>query len=117
MPKMKLNCVLEFAAAHFLTKYHGKCENLHGHNYIVVVTLEGEVGEDGMVQDYKEIKKIVKNNVIDKLDHTSLNDVMENPSSENLAVYIWDGIKADLPLLTKVTVYETADYYCEYEGK
>ena len=117
MMKIKLNCVLHFAAAHFLTKYHGKCENLHGHNYKVIITLEGDVKEDGMVQDYKEIKKIVKDNVVDQLDHTSLNDVMENPSSENLAVFIWDRIKKELPLLTKVTVFETEDYYCEYEGK
>ncbi len=73
--------------------------------------------DDGMVLDYKIVKKIVNEKVIDHLDHTHLNDTIENPSSEHLAIYIWDHIKAELPELKKVTVYETEDYYCSYEGK
>lgn len=115
MPNMELSCVFRFAASHFLTKYHGKCENLHGHNYKIVVTIEGPVKEDGMVLDFKIIKSTVNENVIDILDHTHLNDTIDNPSAENLAVWIWDKLKDKLPL-KKIAVYETEDYSCEYAG-
>ncbi len=113
---MELSCVFHFAASHFLTKYHGKCENLHGHNYKIIVTIEGEVQEDGMVMDFKIIKGVVNEKVIDKLDHTHLNDLLENPSAEILSVWIWDQLKNDLPL-KKIAVFETEDYQCVYEGK
>ena len=116
MPKLELNCVFHFAASHFLTKYHGKCEDLHGHNYKVIVTIEGEVQEDGMVLDFKIVKSKVKEKVINILDHKHLNDIIENPSAEHVAIWIWDKIKDDMPL-KKVTVYETENYYCTYEGK
>ena len=116
MPIMNLSCTFRFAASHFLTKYHGKCENLHGHNYKVIVTIKGPVKKDGMVLDFKLIKEIVNEKVIDKLDHTHLNDTIDNPSAENLAVWIWDKIKDDLPL-SFITIYETDDYYCTYEGQ
>jgi len=113
---MKLSVIFRFAASHFLTKYHGKCENLHGHNYKLIVTIKGPVGDDGMVIDFKQVKEIVKEKVINKLDHTHLNDTIENPSAENLAVWIWDHIGDALPLKS-IAVYETEDYYVEYDGK
>lgn len=113
---MELSCTFQFAASHFLTKYHGKCENLHGHNYKVIITITGEVQEDGMVMDFKLIKESVNKNVIDPLDHTHLNDTIENPSAENLAIWIWDKLKNELPL-SKIVIYETEDYFCEYYGK
>lgn len=113
---MQLSTTFRFAASHFLTKYHGKCENLHGHNYKVIVTIEGPVQEDGMVLDFKIIKKTVKDKVINKIDHTHLNDLLDNPSAENLAIWIWSQIKEDLPL-KRVEVFETEDYRCLYEGK
>lgn len=116
MPTMELSCTFQFAASHFLTKYHGKCENLHGHNYKVIITITGEVQEDGMVMDFKLIKESVNKNVIDLLDHTHLNDTLENPSAENLAIWIWDKLKNELPL-SKIVIYETEDYFCEYYGK
>lgn len=116
MAKLELNCVFHFAASHFLTKYHGKCEDLHGHNYKVIVTIEGEVQDDGMVLDFKIVKSKVKEKVIKVLDHKHLNDIIDNPSAEHVAIWIWDKIKDDMPL-KKVTVYETENYYCTYEGK
>ncbi|MBL4694419.1 6-carboxytetrahydropterin synthase QueD [Candidatus Gracilibacteria bacterium] len=112
---MQLSCTFRFAASHFLTKYHGKCENLHGHNYKIIVTIEGPVKEDGMVLDFKLLKEAVNKNVIDLLDHSHLNDTLDNPSAENLAVWIWDKIKDHLPL-KKIAVYETDDYLAEYDG-
>jgi len=116
MARLELNCKFHFAASHFLTMYHGKCEHLHGHNYKVIITVEDEVKEDGMVMDFKIIKKIVKEKAINVLDHKHLNDIIENPSAEHIAMWIWDKIKDDMPL-KKVTVYETEKYYCTYEGK
>ena len=116
MPKVTLNVKFTFAASHFLTEYHGKCENLHGHNYTLIVSIIGPVKKDGMVIDYKEIKKIVNGKVVEKLDHSHLNDTIKNPSSENIAVWIWNHLKNDLPL-KKIKLYETDNYYCEYEGK
>ncbi|MDA1060910.1 MAG: 6-carboxytetrahydropterin synthase QueD [bacterium] len=112
---MELSVAFHFAASHFLTKYHGKCENLHGHNYKILIKIEGPVKNDGMVLDFKKIKDIVNKKVIDKLDHTHLNDTMDNPSAENLAIWIWDKIEKELPL-KEVTVYETDDYFCSYHG-
>ncbi|MCK9186079.1 6-carboxytetrahydropterin synthase QueD [Candidatus Gracilibacteria bacterium] len=116
MPIVKLNCTLSFAASHFLTKYKGKCENLHGHNYKVIITVEDEIKENGLAIDFKDIKKIAEEKVINILDHAHLNDIIENPSAENIAVWTWEKLKKDLPL-KKVTIFETEDYYCEYEGK
>lgn len=116
MPNMELSVAFHFAASHFLTKYHGKCENLHGHNYKIIITVEGPVKEDGMVMDFKVIKDKVKDRVLNKLDHSHLNDTLENPSAENLAIYIWDKLKNEIPL-KRIKIYETDDYYCTYEGQ
>lgn len=116
MPNMELSITFHFAASHFLTKYHGKCENLHGHNYKVIITIEGPIKEDGMVMDFKIIKDIVKKHILEKLDHTHLNDTLENPSAENLAIWIWKHLKDNLTELKLITIYETDDYYCTYDG-
>lgn len=117
MPTLTLHVKFDFAASHFLTDYNGKCEDLHGHNYKLVVTVNGKKKKDGLVQDYSEIKKIVKENVLKKIDHKHLNHVIDNPSSEHLAIFIWDNLKPHLPLLKKVALYETEKQYCEYEGE
>ncbi|MBI2634693.1 6-carboxytetrahydropterin synthase QueD [Candidatus Peregrinibacteria bacterium] len=113
---MDLSVTFRFAASHFLTKYHGKCENLHGHNYKLIITISGPVREDGMVIDFKIIKDKVKQHILEKLDHTHLNNLIDNPSAENLSVWIWDNLKNELPL-KKIEVFETEDYNCSYEGK
>lgn len=106
-----------FDAAHFLTKYHGKCENLHGHTYRLRVTVEGPVGEEGMVVDFKELKALVKEKVIDKYDHQSLNDFFDNPSAELIVIRIWEDLEKELPVkLYEVTLWETADSFVTYRG-
>ena len=81
--------IFTFDSAHKLTNYYGKCERLHGHTYRLEVTVEGPVHDNGMVVDFVLLKRIVKRRVLDKLDHHYLNDVVENPSSERLAEWIW----------------------------
>ncbi|MBP5568125.1 MAG: 6-carboxytetrahydropterin synthase QueD [Treponema sp.] len=89
----------DFSAAHFLKDYNGKCENLHGHNYKVFAHVKGEVlNEGGMLLDFSKLKDALRS-VCKKIDHTNLNDLSvfkDNPSAERVAMYIYDGIIAEL---------------------
>ena len=105
----------KFDSAHFLPAYKGKCENLHGHTYKLRVTFEGEPDKEGMVVDFARIKGIVGGKVLAELDHKNLNDVIANPSAENIAAWIWgkleggiDGVK-----LYAVRVWETEGCFVE----
>ncbi len=102
-----------FAAAHFLTRYHGRCERLHGHNYKVLVTAEGaELDDGGMLLDFGVMKGALRS-VILELDHTSLNDHPAFsdgcPSAERVARFIYEKMRAAVPNapLTLVEVFET----------
>jgi 6-pyruvoyltetrahydropterin/6-carboxytetrahydropterin synthase len=97
---IQLTREFKFDAAHFLTKYHGKCEHLHGHTYRLWVTIEGETQENGMLLDHGFLKKIVKEQIINKFDHRCLNDTFENPTAEIIVKYIWDEL-VNLPELLK----------------
>ena len=86
-----------FAAGHALREYKGKCENVHGHNYKVRVTLAGDkLNSAGLLMDFVELRAEIKG-LVEKLDHHFLNDIPPfeqlNPSAENLAKYICDGIE------------------------
>ena len=89
----------EFAAAHFLRDYNGKCENLHGHNYTVFAHVRGEMlDEGGMLLDFAKLKSALRS-VCKKLDHTNLNDnsvFLQNPSAERIAKYIFDSLIAEM---------------------
>jgi 6-pyruvoyltetrahydropterin/6-carboxytetrahydropterin synthase len=83
-----------FAAGHALRGYRGKCENPHGHNYKVQITLTGErLDNIGLLFDFKDLKTAM-NEVIDRLDHKFINDIAPftemNPSAENMAKYFYD---------------------------
>jgi 6-pyruvoyltetrahydropterin/6-carboxytetrahydropterin synthase len=85
-----------FAAGHALRNYHGKCENVHGHNYRVLVTIQGaQLDATGLLVDFVEVKKLM-GRVIDRLDHQFINDLTPfdiiNPSAENMAKYFYDEI-------------------------
>ena len=107
-----------FAAGHALRGYRGKCENPHGHNYKVRVTLAGEKLDDiGLLYDFKDLKSVM-NDIIDRLDHQFLNDIEPfqqlNPSAENLAQYFYQTTNNKLRDATdgrvrvkNVTVWET----------
>ena len=85
----------DFAAAHFLKDYHGKCENLHGHNYKVYAHVRGnKLNEGGMLLDFTKLKSALRL-VCKNLDHTNLNDFdyfEQNPSAERIAKYIYEQI-------------------------
>lgn len=98
-----------FSAAHQLRGYEGKCENLHGHTFKVQVYLSGDkLDKIGMLVDFKKIKAELKK-VLDKFDHTNLNDLIEfkekNPTAENIAREVYNKISELKPL--KVTVWES----------
>ena len=104
-----------FAAGHALRNYHGKCENVHGHNYRVQVTMQGpQLDSIGLLVDFVEVKKLMSG-VVDRLDHRFINDLtpfdMINPSAENLAKYFYDEITAGLGETTvrvgEVKIWET----------
>src|SRR5258707_3310484 len=83
-----------FAAGHYLRNYKGKCENPHGHNYKVRVTLAGQdLDKAGLLLDFKDLREVMKH-AIDRLDHQMINDVAPfselNPSAEKLAKYFFD---------------------------
>ena len=81
----------DFAAAHFLRDYNGKCENLHGHNYKVYAHVRGEkLNEGGMLMDFTQLKGALRT-VCKSIDHTNLNDLEifdQNPSAERNAMFI-----------------------------
>ena len=107
-----------FAAGHALRGYRGKCENPHGHNYRVRVTLAGEkLDQIGLLYDFKDLKAAM-GEIIDRLDHQYLNDLDAfkelNPSAENLARYFYQETSARLRAATNgqvqvkdVIVWET----------
>jgi 6-pyruvoyltetrahydropterin/6-carboxytetrahydropterin synthase len=106
-----------FAAAHNLRNYKGKCENLHGHNYKVRVTLSGkELDSVGLLYDFVHLKQAIQG-VIRSLDHTYLNELppfdVLNPSAENIARYIYDETAKHLPRaasgagIASITVWES----------
>lgn len=109
---MDLRKEFTFDAAHNLIHYKGKCEALHGHTYRLAVTLEGQRDKEDMVLDFVELKKIVKESVIDKLDHTYLNDTIEQPTAENIALWVWSQIEEKVKRpncrLKEVQIWETA---------
>ncbi|MGA1845813.1 6-carboxytetrahydropterin synthase QueD [Deferribacter abyssi] len=115
----RLRVIDSFASAHFLRNYEGKCENLHGHNWRVEVYLEGEkLNETGLLIDFKEIKKELKS-LLNGLDHIFLNDheyfKKVNPTSENIAKYIYDKMKERFGNLIKsVVVWESDNAAAEY---
>ena len=88
----------DFSAGHALRHYEGKCERMHGHNFAVELTVEGNclAPQTEMLLDFKILKKALKA-VLDALDHRLLNDTPPfdsiNPSSENLARHIWQGME------------------------
>lgn len=111
----ELKIVSQFAAAHQLREYGGQCEQLHGHNWKIEVSVTGErLGNDGLLIDFRLIKRATES-VIDGLDHKFLNELepfeTRNPSSENIARYIYESLGEELNegevSVSKVTAWES----------
>ena len=118
--RVRLSKIFSFEAAHDLPTFPAdhKCRRLHGHSFRFEVIVEGEVdAKTGYLIDYAEIKRAAEP-LVKRLDHYYLNDVegLANPTSENLAKWIWDHLRPSLPLLSAVIVHETCASACEYRG-
>ena len=115
-----------FSSGHYLRNYHGKCENPHGHNYKVYITLVGaELDHAGLLLDFKLLKQVMRP-VVDRLDHQMINDLEPfkeelNPSAENLARYFYQQTSNQLEEMTggrvrvkDCTLYETDTSFARY---
>lgn len=115
-----------FSSGHYLRNYHGKCENPHGHNYRVFVTLVGaELDHSGLLLDFKLLKQVMRP-VVDRLDHQMINELAPfdeelNPSAENLARYFFQQTAAQMEEMTggrvrvkDCTLYETDTSFARY---
>lgn len=95
-----------------------KCSRLHGHSFRIELHVEGPVDpHSGWIMDFTDIKTAFQP-FYDQLDHHYLNDIpgLENPTSEHLAMWLWNQLKPALPLLAEVVVHETCTSGCRYQG-
>lgn len=143
MPKIRVTKRFHFEMAHTLYEYDGLCQNIHGHSYLLEITLIGEPRnepshpKDGMVMDFGQIKELVKTHIVNRFDHALmvnklvpekqkqlLNQTTERfivvdfqPTSENMVVYIANILQQHLPSgvnLFSVRLYETATSFAEW---
>lgn len=117
---MELRKTYQFEAAHLLPNVPAshKCRRLHGHSFKVDIAVEGPPDPKlGWVMDYADITKAFKP-LLNQLDHFYLNEIpgLENPTSENIAIWIWQRLKPGLPLLSELVVAETCTAKCIYRG-
>lgn len=110
-----------FSAAHNLRGYKGRCEELHGHNWKVeAVAAKDKLDKTGMVLDFKYLKTKL-NTVLEELDHKYLNNIpyfkKTNPTSENIAKYIYDNLKSKISGLKSVVVWENDTSSAAYEER
>ncbi len=113
-----------FAAGHSLRNYKGKCENVHGHNYKVRVTVTGPgLNSTGLLMDFVELRGAVRE-LVNRLDHQYLNDLPPfdriNPSAENIAKYFYDGLSPQITgagvKLESVNIWETDTSFATYRS-
>ena len=118
---MEIFRVFQVEAAHHLPNVPEghKCARLHGHSFRIEVHISGEVGEkSGWVLDFAELKQAFQP-LYDRLDHHYLNEIegLENPTSENLARWIWQELQPALPNVCKIIVQETCNAGCVFRGE
>ena len=118
--RVRLSKSFQFEAAHDLPTFPEghKCRRLHGHSFRFDVVVEGEVApEKGYLIDYGDIKQATEP-IVKQLDHYYLNEIpgLENPTSENIARWLWVMLRPSLSILSAIIVYETCSSTCEYRG-
>jgi len=109
---MKVRTEVTISAAHHLPNYKGKCRKVHGHGWKIEVIADGPINKkSGMVVDFSKLKKIVN-----KLDHADINDIILNPTAENITTYLLKQFKRKYPkLYFVVRVWESPTSYAEEE--
>lgn len=96
-----------FEAAHQLPWHTGRCRRLHGHGYRLEVTVEGSLGEHGVVVDFDDLKAVVQREVVDRYDHAYLNDLLDNPTAELIAADAWKRLEAAGVAPARIRLWET----------
>lgn len=110
----------EFEAAHFLTDYEGSCASMHGHTYKLEVEVTNSHPKNGMLIDFKNLKALVQEEVLNMLDHKVINDVIAQPTAENMVE--WIANQLNMPMKKKpswlkvirIRLYETSNSYAEW---
>jgi len=116
-PMHQIEAEFTFAAAHRLPRYQGKCFNLHGHNYRFQVVLRGDPDPwTGIFIDFGDVETTVKEQVLDRVDHTNLNDFIENPTAENISAWLWQRLEGKLPGLAELRLWEVPTSCVVYRG-
>jgi 6-pyruvoyltetrahydropterin/6-carboxytetrahydropterin synthase len=105
-----------FEAAHQLPWHEGACRNLHGHSYRLEVTVEGPIGDQGLVIDFADVKAVVGREVIDRYDHRYLNDLLDNPTAELIAAEIWKSLETAGLGVSRLRLWETDSCSVEITG-
>jgi len=118
---MEIFKIFKFDAAHCLPNVGQghKCSQLHGHSFRVEIHIKGAVDpHSGWVMDFADIAQAFQP-LYDQLDHKYLNDIdgLDNPTSENIAKWIWQRMKSSLPQLSKIVVQESTESGCIYTGE
>lgn len=119
---ISISKTFQFEAAHYLPRVEPghKCGRMHGHSFRFTVVLKGPVDEQtGWLVDFADISRVVKPLIESSLDHYCLNEIpgLENPTSERIAIWLWERLVEKLPLLNRITVHETCTSRCNYQGE
>ena len=102
-----------FDAAHILSWHPGKCSRLHGHTYRLEVSVRGDLDERGIVIDFDEMASIVENLVLNRIDHSFLNDILDNPTSERVALHILELLESCPFKIDSLKLWEGIDSFVE----
>jgi 6-pyruvoyltetrahydropterin/6-carboxytetrahydropterin synthase len=112
---MDLSVDFHFCSAHRLPYYDGPCNRMHGHNYRLQVVATGTPNpRDGMILDFEVLRKRTWELALNQCDHHTLNDFMDNPTAENVIVWMWDRLKPAIPELKELRLWETPEYCVSY---
>jgi 6-pyruvoyltetrahydropterin/6-carboxytetrahydropterin synthase len=117
-----LRCTFQFEAAHLLPNLppQHKCSRLHGHSFHGEIAVAGPLDPHlGWVMDFGDIHKSIQSFILENLDHRYLNEIsgLENPTSENIAAWLWDKMQPHIPGLCEIVVGETCQTACHYQRK
>jgi 6-pyruvoyltetrahydropterin/6-carboxytetrahydropterin synthase len=119
--QMKVGRHFEFEASHKLPdeEIYGQCRNLHGHRYELDIEVIGEVGKEGWVCNFSELKGIVQHCILDKYDHAYLNYYFEIPTAENMVIYMDEVLSKEFAdknyKVSRIRLHETSKCYAEIE--
>ncbi len=116
--KTSITKICTFAAAHSLPGHEGKCRDLHGHTYTLEVTVEGSVRREGpaagMVLDFADLERVMREAVVGRLDHSYLNDVLDVvPTAEAIAGWAYAQLTACGLQVVRVRLWESPSSYAE----